>query len=227
LTEPDVTLTDFALALQSAYLGFALWRDSPSSSALKSWLMLYFGSVAVASLCGGLVHGFFLEQGSPGQAILWPATLLAIGASALATGAMGSVLLFSPQVTRVTTRLMLFAVAIYCVAVLSGVHKFRIAIAITLPAALLLLAALVIVYVRDRRPGAVLAAIGIIMTLAAAFGQQLGLRAHPLYFNHNATAHVVQAIALGFFFIGGTRLCKQIDKSVVVGGNDAISARIP
>ena len=120
---------------------------------------------------------------------------------------------------------MLLAVAIYSVAVLSGVHKFHIAIAITLPAALLLLAALAIVYARDRRPGAILAAIGIVLTLAAAMAQQLGLGAHPLYFNHNATAHVVQAFALGFFFIGGTRLCKQIDKSVVVGGNeDVISA---
>ena len=115
--------------------------------------MLYFASVAVASLCGGLVHGFFLEQGTLGQEILWPATLLAIGISALATGAMASILLFSPQVKRWATRLILLLVAIYSVAVLSGVHQFHIAIAITLPAALLLLAALAIVYARDRRPG--------------------------------------------------------------------------
>ena len=167
---------------------------------------------------------FFLEQGTLGQEILWPATPASNRDQRLATGAMGFLLLFSPQVTRLAIGLMLLAVADYSVVVLSGVHQFHIAIAITLPAALLLLAAFAIVYARDRRPGSLLAAIGIVLTLAAATGQQLGLGAHPLYFNHNATAHVVQAFALGFFFIGGTQLCKQIDKSVVLGGNDVISA---
>ncbi len=94
MTEPDVALTDFALALESAAFVAILWRSGGPSKQLKFWLLLYFAAASVASLCGGLVHGYFLEPGTFGRAILWPAALLAIGVNALAAWGIGALLLF-------------------------------------------------------------------------------------------------------------------------------------
>jgi hypothetical protein len=226
MTEPDVTLTDFFLALESACFGFIVWRNIKSPDPLKSWLLVYFASICLASLCGGLVHGFYLSPGL-GHSFFWPMTLLAVGVSALATAAMGAVLLFSPPAARHMIVVFSLVLGGYCLAILLGIHKFVVAVAITLPAALFLLTALAIVYFRGRRPGAILAMAGIVMTLVAALAQQLGLGIHPLNFNHNATAHVVQALALGLIFIGGARLGKQSGDPVVQGDDNAIAARIP
>ena len=67
---------------------------------LRPWLTLFFASVSAASLCGGLVHGFFLDEQSLGAKILWPMTLLATGVTALSLWAIGAKLLFSSRNAR-------------------------------------------------------------------------------------------------------------------------------
>ena len=41
----------------------------------------------------------------------------------------------------------------------------------------------------------------IILTFIAAFIQQSELAIHPIYFNHNALYHILQAVALIMIFI--------------------------
>jgi MFS family permease len=206
MTEPDVTLTDFALALEGAVFVAILWRSrSGSSNRLRAWLLTYFAAAGIAALSGGIVHGYFLESGV-GREILWRATLCAIGINALAAWAIGALLIFPPPTVR---RVVGFAVAItiaYSAVVLFGVSGFVVAIAMALPATLFLLAALLVSHWRDSRKGTLLAASGVATTLAAAFVQQLGVGAHSVYFNHNATAHVVQTVAMGLIFAGSLKL---------------------
>jgi hypothetical protein len=206
MTEPDVSLTDFALALESAAFVAMLWRGHCHSVGRASWFLLYFASAALASLCGGLVHGFFLDSGTLGHAVFWTATLLAIGINAFAAWAIGARLLLSQPVARwiITVALLLFVV--YVGFVFLGADTFRVAIWVGLPAALFLLASLWHMHRSQRRAGALVAAAGIGVTLAAMLVQQIGLGLHPTYFNHNAAAHVVQAVALGLFFVGSRRL---------------------
>jgi hypothetical protein len=205
MTEPAVTLTDFALALQCAAILAVVGARAGFSERTAPWL-LYFAAAGVASLCGGLVHGYFLDPGSAGRAIFWPASLIAIGVNALATCAIGAGLLLSPQITR---RLVVPAVATfaaYCLIVMFVDDSFAVAVSVAAPAALFLLAALLWVYGRARPPGALAAAAGVAVTLAAAAVQQLGMAIHPTDFNHNATAHVVQAASLALMFAGCLRL---------------------
>jgi peptidoglycan/LPS O-acetylase OafA/YrhL len=131
---------------------------------------------------------------------------LAIGVNALAAWAIGALLLFSPQATWRIIALALFIVAAYFSVVLLGVNGFVVAIAMALPAALFLLVGLLVAHWRDSRRGALLAAAGVVTTLAAALVQQLGVGAHSVYFNHNATAHVVQIVALALIFVGSRQL---------------------
>jgi hypothetical protein len=209
MTEPNVALTDYALALECGLfvvflqLGQARWRE------LRSWLLVFFASVSAASVCGGTVHGFFPDSQSVGSAILWPATLLALGVSALSAWVMGAKLLFSIRVARWVLVAAVIQFVLYSVVVVRfGAADFRIAIMDYFPAILFLLIALFLEYWRERRASLLLAAAGLVLTLVAALLQQLGVGIHPVYFNHNAFYHVLQAAALLLFFLGGRRMVR-------------------
>ncbi len=197
MTEPDVTLTDFALALECAVFALLLWRRGPGAE-LRGWLVLFFASTSAASLLGAAVHGFFLDESSAGHAVLWPATLLAIGVTALCGWVVGSRLLLSERAARWVARAAWLQLGVYAGVVLFVRREFWVAIAGYLPAALLLLHA----FARAPVPGLRLAAWGLALTFGAAAVQQLGVAPHPVYFNHNALYHLVQAIALLLVFLG-------------------------
>ena len=70
-----------------------------------------------------------------------------------------------------------------------------------LPAAAFLLAGFLRAAVRERASWARLGACGLALSFAAAAIQQLRIALHPVYFNHNALYHLVQAVALALLFI--------------------------
>ena len=90
MTEPDVTLTDYALAIECLIFAAILHRNNSRNVKLGRWFTLFFASICAASLFGGTVHGFFPEVDSLGHDILWPASLLTIGLTALAAWAIGA-----------------------------------------------------------------------------------------------------------------------------------------
>ncbi len=206
MTEPDVTLTDYALAIECLIFAVILYRNKSRSVRLRRWFTLLFASICAASLFGGTVHGFFLEVDSLGHAILWPASLLAVGLTALAAWAIGAELLFSDRISRLIAAVAFAGFLAYAVVVLFLTASFRIAILNYLPAALFLLIAFLAVYRREKNGSFLVAACGLVLTFAAAIFQQFELGIHRVYFNHNAVYHVVQAVALFLLFLGGRRL---------------------
>ena len=80
--------------------------------------------------------------------------------------------------------------------VIQGDQEFRVAVIHYLPAALFLLVAILVRNHRTRHPGFRIGAIGMVLTFAAAAVQQLQIGVHPVWFDHNAVYHVVQAAAL-------------------------------
>ncbi|MEX2286615.1 MAG: hypothetical protein WD648_05960 [Planctomycetaceae bacterium] len=216
MTEPDVALTDFAIALECVVFAVLLWRNRVRATGLRFWFALFFASVSVASLCGGLVHGFFLDEQSRGQAILWPATLLAIGVAAFSAWAIGATLVFPPRVSRSVKVAAVGQLAIYSPVVLFHNQEFAVALVNNLPAIVFLLIVLVLAYRREKHQGLLLAAGGLALTLIGGLGQQLGIGIHPKYFNHNALYHVIQAVALFLFFLGGRGLLVEPDESAIL-----------
>ncbi len=202
MTEPDVTLTDYALALECILFVVLLQRGRARPWGLRFWFSLFFASVSVASLCGGTVHGFFLDEQTLGHTILWPTTLLAIGVTALSAWAIGAKLLFSRRVARWVLIAAVLQFAFYCIVVLFRTEEFWVTILNNLPAVLFLIIALGLVYRREKQRSLLLAAGGLALNLVAALLQQLGIGIHPVYFNHNAIYHVLQAVALFLFFLG-------------------------
>jgi hypothetical protein len=208
VTEPAVTLTDYALALECALFAVLLHRREASADGMRAWFVLFFAAASAAPLFGGTVHGFFLDERSLGHAILWPSALVAIGVGALAGWVLGARIAFSGPAVRWITRLAFAQLVLFAVVVLFVVQGFWVAVVDYLPAAVFLLIALGLAYRRDRRPGPGIAAVGLALTFVAAALQQLRVSIHPV-FNHNALYHVVQGVGLLLIFLGARRLIRS------------------
>lgn len=202
LTEPAVTLTDFALAIECAVFVLLLARGDASDRALRFWFVVFFASAGSASLLGGIVHGFFPDTASDSRRILWRATLLAILITSLAAWNIGAVLLLAARNATLVRRLAILALVVFSIVVMFIRDEFFIAIIAYLPATLFLLIGLIAGY-RSRRLSALRwGIVGLGLTFLAAAVQRLHIAVHPYYFDHNALYHVIQGAALLMIFIG-------------------------
>ncbi len=200
MIDPDVTLTDYGLALLCGVLAWRLWRG-PHFGPARRWLILFFASAGLAPLLGGTVHGFFPIEGTPEHDILWAATLLAVGLTGLAAWGLGARWTLRDGLARGLIGLAMLAALGYAAAVLEGSREFRVAVIFYLPAVGFLLLALFLGWRRAPGPDLAVAAAGLLLTVAAAGIQQMGIDLHPS-FDHNALYHVVQAAALLLFYRG-------------------------
>jgi len=205
VTEPAVTLTDYGLAIENAVFAYLL-RTGAGGGAVTRRFAVFFAAGAAAALAGGTVHGFFLDAETIGARLLWPATLIAVGICAAAAWAAGARLALPPGPARVVTIAAGVDLAVYAAVVLFVTRAFVVAVVNALPAAAFLLAAFVLRHRRTGERAALVAALGLGLTFAAA-GVQVGrVGLDPVLFDHNALYHVVQAAALLLLFIGARRL---------------------
>jgi hypothetical protein len=64
-----------------------------------------------------------------------------------------------------------------------------------------MLLAFAVAMARNRSPAAAAGLSGMVLTLVAAAVQQRGIALHPVYFNHNALYHAIQAVALWLIYV--------------------------
>ena len=202
LTEPAVTLTDYALAIECVAFVLLLMRGDAGDRTLRFWFVVFFASAAAASLLGGTVHGFFPDTANETRQILWKATLLAILVTSLAGWNIGATILFSGRGATVVRGLAIVQLVLLALIVLFVRPEFLMAIVAYVPATLFLLIALIAAYRSRRLPPLRWGIIGLGLTFVAAAVQRLHLSVHPYYFNHNALYHVIQGVALWMIFLG-------------------------
>jgi hypothetical protein len=203
MTEPAVTLTDYALAIECAVFVIALSRLNARDRKLRFWFVVFFVSIGAASLLGGTVHGFFLAVSSPGRRVLWPATLLAILVTSLAAWNIGAVLQLDGRNAILVRRLAIAQLVLFTLVVLLVTSKFYVGIIAYLPSTLFLLFALMTTYRRQPDQAIGWGVTGLALTLVAAALQQIRVGIHPVYFNHNTLYHVIQGAAFGMIFVAG------------------------
>ena len=208
MTEPAVTLTDYALAIECAVFVFALLRLDARDRTLRFWFVVFFASIGAASVLGGTVHGFFLAASSPGRRILWPATLLAILVTSLAAWTIGAILQLDERRAAIVRRLAIAQLVLFSLVVLFVTSKFYVGIIAYLPSTIFLLFALLTTYRHRPDPAVRWGITGLALTLAAAAVQQLHIGIHPVYFNHNALYHVIQGAALGMMFLAARSISR-------------------
>lgn len=200
MTEPAVTLTDYGLTLLCAALAWL--ARSHVRADLRPWAMGLFGGSGAAALFGGTVHGFFGDAATLGYRILWPATILTVGATGLAAWGLGARIDGQPASTRWITRIAGLAYVGYVAVVLAGWQAFAVAVAFYLPAVIYLTVRFAQAYRRRPTPSRRRALVGFGLTFAAAAIQQLQIPVHPVWFDHNALYHVVQAAAFILLYQG-------------------------
>lgn len=204
MTEPDVTLTDFALAAECAIFCALALRWPASNLRLRYWWVVLFASIGLGSLLGGIVHGF-VEPG-PTSETLWRATLLALGLTTLATWAIGAHMQFREPAATWVRGAAIAQVVIYSAVVLFVSSSFIVAIATYVPATVFLLVVMILTYRRAPHRSLAYGIGGLVLTFVAAAVQQLRIAIHPVYFNHNALYHVIQGVALFLIFLGARRV---------------------
>lgn len=206
MTEPDVTLTDYGLFVECAAFAFLIARRPARSGSLRLWVVLFFAFTALAALLGGTVHGFFVDESSGVGRGLWRLSLLAIGATALGGWAIGARLLLPPDRADWVVRAAAGLTAVYAAVILFLSDAFWVAVTGYVPAAVFLFAGFMHAAVRWRTTWARLGTCGLALSFVAAAIQQLRIAIHPMYFNHNALYHVVQAVALALVFVASRGL---------------------
>src|SRR6266851_2358352 len=173
MTEPDVTLTDYGIALECAILAGLLYRCRSGRGDLRRPFVLFFASSALGALAGGTVHGFFLDDRSLAGAALWRAALLALGVTAFA------------------------------VIVIAFDQRFLVAIANYAPAVAFLALSFLAAYRRYGGRPLMAGLAGLLLTAAAAVVQRRPIALHPTLFNHNALYHAIQMVAFVLIFQAG------------------------
>ncbi len=192
-------MTDYLLALECAFFAWALhggWRQVE-----QGFFASFFGVTALASTTGGTYHLFFPESSSLPAELLWKATVVAMGAVAFAAWSIGASLLFAQLTQSRIIKAAAVEFLLYCIYVVAVDDRFVVAVANYIPAALFLALTFALRYWRHREARILAGLAGLGVTGVAAAVQRSGLGLHPLYFNHNATYHVIQAIGFLLIFI--------------------------
>ncbi len=197
MAEPDVVLTDYALAIECAVFA---WR-SGCATTLARWSSLLFLATAVTTLAGGTAHGF-----RAGARILWGVAMLGTGVIAFAAWGAGACLVASPRAARTIVGVAALELAAFAAAVAGGAQTFGFAIANYLAASVFLLAAFAVASTRSETWAPLAGIAGIGCTLLGARMQQGRVALPAFSLDHNALFHVVQGAALALLFFGFRRL---------------------
>ena len=210
LHEPDVTLTDFGLALECALFVVLLARQTGNAEPLRNWFIAFFAATGFAAFLGAIAHGFVPDKQSLSHRYLWIGIFASIGTAAVASWSAGSLLILSGRARRAVMAFVFAAFAIYIAVVLAVSQSFAVAIIHYLPAAIFLLIAFAIARFRHCERFLSAGIAGVLLTFIAALVQQAGAGFPALYFNHNALYHLIQAIALLLIYLAARGLTRQI-----------------
>jgi hypothetical protein len=198
--EPDVTLTDYGLAVECAVFAFALLRTAGHQIALRLGGTGFFLFLGLSAAIGGTVHGFCSSEETTTCAVLWVMTLETVGLAAASLWVSGAMLLSE----KIAPRLCVLAVpllTIYSIAVLLVTQSFWIAFTAYLPAMLLLLLGLLTTRLSLSWKSRLIGVVGVLVSLSSCVVQFLKIGLHPVYLTHNALAHVIQGIAMALLFV--------------------------
>lgn len=216
MSEPDVTLTDYGLALECVVCAVLLARTPTARTSLRTAGICFFLFLGISTAAGGTVHGFFPDDASPGNQRLWQVTLLTLGLAAASAWVVGAGFLASGRNGRFLALAAIPQIGLYSGNVAWVTQEFWITMTIYLPAALLLLTAFGSAWWQTRRGFLLVGAVGLVLTFVAAFIQVERIGLHPRYFNHNALYHVVQACALAMISFGMRSLVGTYSRTIAM-----------
>ncbi len=204
-TERTTAATDLLLAIAAFVGAWHLGRRAPGSLAARIWAGALVAA-GLASVLGAVTHG--LEMSETLRESLWQPLFLLLGATVACFVAGGVADAYGPRPARLVLAVMLIAALGFYVATRLSGGKFVVFVVFQAAG---LVAALAI-YLRltaRRRPGAIVVAAALALSLAAGViqaSESLALR-FVWEFDHNGIYHLVQLGGLVLLVAGlGTTL---------------------
>jgi hypothetical protein len=201
MNEPDVTLTDFALAALCFGLAASLLRRSDGDPAVRRPFAALFIALGLAAFLGGAWHGFVSAPAGNRFPGVWTLTMLALGAAASALWMISARLARDPLWGRVLTFIAFAQFVVYAAVVLFRSQSFGVAGLAMLPPVVMLAA---ILFARYRRTGSgrLLAGLaGLMLVLAANVLQRLHVAFPAIGLSANGLYHILQACAFLLVFL--------------------------
>jgi hypothetical protein len=192
--DPDVVVTDLALALLSGYFAYRLKDVAPA--------MLMTG-LAGAAFWGAVFHGLFPSgTASPMGFAAWMPVAFSIALAATTLVALSLEVLAPRLRPPVKWSIVAVYAASFAVVVLLVDASFGTIVRFYGPALGLFLLVALARTAATRHRGWTLLSCGLMTSVGAALIQQMRLALHPVYFDHNAVYHVVQGVALVLLYQG-------------------------
>jgi len=221
--EPDVVFTDLGLAVLGAWFAWRL-AFAPRTGPLGRAPALLMAGLASAAFWGAIFHAFFPEDTAtlPGF-IAWIPVTLSIVVAAATLLELGLRVLMPGLRPRIRRSLVTAYAGVFALMVLLVDESFTTIVRFYVPALLLFLAAATARSVRGGG-GWTPIALGLTLSAGAALLQQLQVALHPVYFDHNAVYHVIQAAALVLLYLGFRRVAES-PVARHVGGSDPAPRR--
>lgn len=202
----DVVLTDYLIALICLYFGGRMASLQAMHHDLRKLFVGLFFATAVAGATGGTYHGYFEINPSVWTSVLWKATLLAIGCAAFYLWHIGFYFALPQSTRRWTSFFLQMGILGYAFYVAYVSQSFAVAIVAYLPAVVLFLITVTVRYCKTRDTRFLIAMTGMLLTIGAAVVQTHKIAIHPVYFNHNAFYHAIQALGLYFLYRFASRV---------------------
>lgn len=195
-----VSATDYLLAIECIVFTGILLKTDNGWREMRRFFAVFFACTALASLAGGIYHGFFSTLVSPAASAVWDTVLVALGLVACAGWSIGACLLFVEPLRSRLVHLALGEFLIYSIYVLAVHREFWVAIANYTPAVMFLAFALAQTYRRRPEPAILAGLLGLAVTVVAAAIQRTSLSLEVFHLNNNSTYHLVQALGLFLIF---------------------------
>jgi hypothetical protein len=200
LTEPFTLLTDLLVAVFCFAFAYHLYREKLEKSPQTYWA-IFFLFIGLASLIGGVAHGFILYVGMQTHYSAWLISSLGIFAAQMAT-----LPLINNKQTLVYLR---FLVCIELIVSLGCVLYFRDFDIVRINSAFGLLVVVLPIlffhYQENRDRGSALLIIGILSNLFPAIIHAFHL-SYSIWFTANDLSHVVMVLCFYLMFKGASQI---------------------
>ena len=202
--EFGVTFSDFLLFLESLLLAYLLRRKNSANPDAKivfvsdRRLFIFLG---LSSLFGAVYHAFFsAAPRSTGGYLTWILTAASIGFVATALWDTIADILSRQTIARFLRIFVRIALALYLGVIVSGNDDYRIVTLFYAPPVLILGGIALWKSVTTSLVAWRSLAFGIALSLGAAAIQALEISFDPTWLNYNTLYHILQGVALPFFY---------------------------